>query len=113
MGRTSSKRGAVLQIRRSPDKMVLVAAQQIFQAIVKSNGGTDGTAALQLFAHLDGEALNVVLLMPEGERANWESLRKAFQIITIPRGGWQCSGGSLRAQLADLEWIRQRLPRKS
>ena len=27
---------------------------QIFQAIVKSNGWTDETAALQLFAHLDG-----------------------------------------------------------
>ena len=26
-------------------------------------------AALQLFAHLEGEALNVALLMPEGERA--------------------------------------------
>ena len=51
---------------------------QIFQAIVKSNGWTDGTAALQLFAHLDGEALNVALLMPEGERANWESLSQGL-----------------------------------
>ena len=47
---------------------------QIFQAIVKSNGWMDGTVALQLFAHLDGEALNVALLMPEGERSNWEGL---------------------------------------
>ena len=47
---------------------------QIFQAIVKSNGWTDGTAALQLFAHLEGEALNLALLMPEGERENWEYL---------------------------------------
>ena len=38
---------------------------QIVQAIVKSNGWMDGMAALQLFAHLDGEALNVALLMPE------------------------------------------------
>ena len=28
---------------------------QIFQAIVKSNGWTDGMAARQLFAHLDGK----------------------------------------------------------
>ena len=49
---------------------------QIFQAIVKSNGWTGGTAALQLFAHL--EALNVALLMPEGERSNWESLAQGF-----------------------------------
>ena len=59
---------------------------QIFQAIVKSNGWTNGTAALQLFAHLDGEALNVALLMPEGERANWDASHKAFLIITTPHG---------------------------
>ena len=81
MGRSSSKRGAVLQIQRSLDSMVVVAGGshlQFFQAIVKSNGWMDGTAALQLFAHLDGEALNVALLMPEGERANWESLSQSL-----------------------------------
>ena len=45
---------------------------------MKSNGWTDGTAALELFAHLDGEALNVALLMPEGERSNWESLSQGL-----------------------------------
>ena len=34
----------------------------------------EGTAALQLFAHLDGEALNVALLMPVEEREKWEDL---------------------------------------
>ena len=34
---------------------------------MKSNGWTDETALVQLFAHLDGEALNVALLLPEGE----------------------------------------------
>ena len=47
---------------------------QIVHAIVKSNGWTGGTAALQLFAHLDGEALNVALLMPEEERGEWKGL---------------------------------------
>ena len=47
---------------------------QIFNAIAKSNGWEDETAALQLFAHLEGESLNVALLMPKGERANWEGL---------------------------------------
>ena len=42
---------------------------QIVQAIAKSNGWMDQTAVLQLFAHLDGETLNVALLMPEEERA--------------------------------------------
>ena len=40
----------------------------IFQAIVRSNGWSPMTAALQLFTHLDGEALNVPLLMPVKER---------------------------------------------
>ena len=47
---------------------------QIVQAIVKSNGWSEGMAALQLFAHLDGEALNVASLMPKGEREKWEGL---------------------------------------
>ena len=45
---------------------------------MKSNGWTDGTAALQLFAHLDREALNVALLMPEGERSYWEGLSQGL-----------------------------------
>ena len=45
---------------------------------MKSNGWTDGTAALQLFAHLDGEALNVALLMPEEEWDKWEGLSQGL-----------------------------------
>ena len=33
-----------------------------------SNGWDEVTASLQLVAHLDGEALNVALLVPESER---------------------------------------------
>ena len=33
---------------------------------------------LQLFAHLDGEALNVALLMPEEEREKWEGLSQGL-----------------------------------
>ena len=47
---------------------------QMFQAIVKLNVWTGATAALQLYAHLDAEALNVALLMPDGERADWKGL---------------------------------------
>ena len=46
----------------------------IVQAIIKSNGWSAATAALQLFAHLDGEALNVALLMPVRERERWKDL---------------------------------------
>ena len=40
----------------------------VFEAIVCSNGWDEMTAALQLIAHLDGEALNVALLVPEDQR---------------------------------------------
>ena len=40
----------------------------MFEAIVCSDGWDEMTAALQLIAHLDGEALNVALLVPEGQR---------------------------------------------
>ena len=43
-------------------------------------------AALQLFAHLEGEALNVALLMPKGEREKWEDLRMVFRNTTILQG---------------------------
>ena len=33
-----------------------------------SNGWDDVTAALQLLSHLDGDALNVALLVPESQR---------------------------------------------
>ena len=41
---------------------------EIFEAIVCSNGWDNVTAALQLLSHLDGDALNVVLLIPESRR---------------------------------------------
>ena len=42
--------------------------RDIFEAIVCSNGWDDVTAALQLLSHLDGDALNVTLLIPESRR---------------------------------------------
>ena len=42
--------------------------RQVFEAIVRSNGWDDVTAALQLLSHLDGDALNVALLVPESRR---------------------------------------------
>ena len=38
--------------------------KQVFDAIVSSNGWDNDTAALQLFSHLEGDALNVALLVP-------------------------------------------------
>ena len=41
--------------------------QQVFDAIVLSNGWDDATAALQLLSHLEGDTLNVALLVPESK----------------------------------------------
>ena len=41
--------------------------RQVFDAIVLSNGWDDATAALQLLSHLEGDALNVALLVPESK----------------------------------------------
>ena len=46
----------------------------IVQAIVKSNGWWEEIAALQLFAHLKGEALNVALLLTKEKRESWTGL---------------------------------------
>ena len=42
--------------------------REVFEAIVSSNGWDGVTAALQLLSHLDGDALNVALLVPESRR---------------------------------------------
>ena len=46
----------------------------IVQAIVKSNGWPEETTALQLFAHLKGETLNVALLLTREKRESWTGL---------------------------------------
>ena len=38
--------------------------KQVFDAIMSSNGWDNDTAALQLLSHLEGDALNVALLVP-------------------------------------------------
>ena len=43
--------------------------RQVFYAIAQSNWWNDATAALQLLSHLEGDALNVALLVPEARRA--------------------------------------------
>ena len=43
---------------------------QVFDAIVLSNGWDDAMAALQLLSHLEGDALNVALLVPVPRRAS-------------------------------------------
>ena len=42
--------------------------REVFEAIVCLNGWDDVTSALQLLSHLDGDALDVALLVPESQR---------------------------------------------
>ena len=52
--------------------------RQVFDAIVRSNGWDDAMVALQLLSHLEGDALNVALLLPEAQRAMRAGLVRAL-----------------------------------
>ena len=51
----------------------------IVRAIIKSNGWSDETAALQLFVHLKGEALDVALLLKKKVRETWTGLVQGLE----------------------------------
>ena len=50
----------------------------MFEAIVCSNGWDDTTAALQLLSHLEGDALNVAVLVPAPRRTSRLGLMDAL-----------------------------------
>ena len=52
--------------------------RQVFDAIMRSNGWDNDTAALQLFSHLEGDALNVALLVPLSRRLSRTGLVDAL-----------------------------------
>ena len=52
--------------------------QQVFDAIVLSNGWDDATAALQLLSHLQDDALGMALLIPMPRRASRRELTDAL-----------------------------------
>ena len=45
--------------------------KQVFDAIVRSNGWDDATAALQLLSHLEGDVLNFALLARRERELVW------------------------------------------
>ena len=51
---------------------------KVFEAIVRSNGWDNDTAALQLFSHLEGDALNVAHLVPLARRLSRSGLVDAL-----------------------------------
>ena len=52
--------------------------KHVFDAIVISNGWDNDTAALQLFSHLEGDALNVALVVPLSRRLSRTGLVSAL-----------------------------------
>ena len=52
--------------------------RQVLDAIVLSNGWDDATAALQLLSHLEGDALNMALLVPMSRRTSRKGLVEAL-----------------------------------
>ena len=52
--------------------------RHVFDVIVRSNGWDDDTVALQLLSQLEGDALNVALLVPEAHRATQSGLVSAL-----------------------------------
>ena len=52
--------------------------KQVFDAIMRSNGWDNNTAALKLFSHLEGDALNVALLVPLSRRLSRTGLVDAL-----------------------------------
>ena len=50
----------------------------VFEGMVRSNGWDNDTAALQLFSHLEGDALNVALLVPLSRRLSRTGLVDAL-----------------------------------
>ena len=55
-----------------------VQYKQVFDAIMRSNGWDNDTSALQLFSHLEGDALNVALLVPLSRRLSRTGLVDAL-----------------------------------
>ena len=65
-----------------------------------SNGWDDVTAALQLLSHLDGDALNVALLVPESRRVVPGFLIKSLSETTVSSGILSRTSGGIQASVS-------------
>ena len=72
--------------------------QQVFDAIVLSNGWGDATAALQLLSHLQDDALSVALLIPMPLQASRKEVRTPCPHIMDRRVDWQTTVDTLIKQ---------------
>ena len=69
-------------------------SSEVFEAIVCLNGWDEMTAALQLIANLDGEALNVAELVPEAQRIRPGVLLKMLSAHYASPVDWQSTNAS-------------------
>ena len=76
--------------------------RQVFDAIVLSNGLDDATAVLQLLSHLEGDALNVALLVPMARRTSRTGLVDALSAHYGSPG-----------RLADYRWQFEKMTRSA
>ena len=81
--------------------------REVFEAIVCLNGWDDVTAALQLLSHLDGDALNVALLVPESRRVAPGFLIKSLSEHHNAPGVWQNTSVSFSGRFGIREMIHQ------
>ena len=70
--------------------------RQVFDAIILSNGWDDATAALQLLSHLEGDALNVALLVPMSRWTSRGVWWTRHRHIMGRQADWRTIDGSLR-----------------
>ena len=82
---------------------------EVFDAIVCSNGWDDVTAALQLLSHLNGDALNVALLVPESRRVVPGFLIKSLSDHYNAPGVWQNTSVSFNGRFGVRRMIRHLL----
>ena len=71
----------------------------MFDAIVLSNGWNDATAALQLLSHLEGDVLDVALLVPMSRRTSRMGLVDALSPIMARWADWPTTDDSFRRRL--------------
>ena len=76
---------------------------------MKSNGWPEETAALQLFAHLKGEALNVALLLTREKRESWTGLVSGLSVYYQSPSRLAVLRRRSRARFANRDWTRLRL----
>ena len=85
--------------------------RQVFDAIVLSNGWDDATAAPQLLSHLEGDALNVALLVPMSRQTSRTGLVDALSAHYGSPGTKVVFWGQIRVYMVKSGQLRANMPK--